>query len=74
MAERNSGQTQDRKFGEEITDHVRDAVANCFDPDQVFDMDALIDCVKKNSTPEDVFGEAALTEWARENGWKKEDE
>ena len=74
MAERNSQVSQDRKFGEEITDSIRDAVANCFEPDQVFDVEALIDCVKKNSTPEDVFGEAALAEWARDNGWMKEDE
>ena len=73
MAERSSAQSQDRKFGEEITDHIRDAVANCFDPDQVYDLDALIDCVKKNSTPEDVFGEAALVEWARENGFVREE-
>lgn len=72
MAERNSVLTQDRKFGEEITDHILCAVANCVDPDQVYDMDALIDCVKKNSTPEDVFGNAELESWASENGWVKQ--
>lgn len=72
MAERNSGQTQDRKFGEEITDHVRDAVANCFDPDQVYDLGALIDCVKRNSNPEDIFGNAELEAWANDNGWTKQ--
>ena len=72
MAERNSTQTQERKFGEWITDHILGAVANCVDPDQVYDMDALIDCVKKNSTPEDVFGNAELESWASENGWVKQ--
>lgn len=73
MAERSSTQTQDRKFGEEITDHILSAVANCFEPDQVYDLDALIDCVKKNSTPEDVFGEAALAEWALASGFVREE-
>ena len=40
-------------------------------PDEL--LDNSIEWIADNMEPEDVFGEARLTQWAEANGYKKED-
>jgi len=51
---------------------ILEKIADELRPDQVFEVAALKDWLLDEYNLEDLFDEAKLEAWARENGWSKE--
>jgi len=73
---------QQRDFADELVGHLTvdksgleaaiQFVKDNFDPDDIFSEKVLLEHVARSKMPADVFTEKELSEWAEENGFKKE--
>jgi hypothetical protein len=68
---------QDRDFGEQFLEGIVEWIGCNFKPNEVFEMDELVDAacdnVHERKNPEDVFDEEQLENWAERNGWVRKE-
>jgi len=71
VSSRSCGLFAEDIFGDTL-EAVVDWIENNLRPDEVFTMPALTETIRFANDPDDVFTDAELSDWAKDNGFVKE--